>query len=330
MNIFKRIFSIKKNEDLLVINIFFFKIKFKKDISNKTLELKINTLEQEIKSKLSTILANEVRFFDMYIPPKKKMELNFLSIHLVDKCNNNCESCSHFCTLADNFKLDIKDFERQLTILSQKFHIKEIDLMGGEPLLHPEINTFFDITRKILPDTFICLHTNAILLPKMDETFWDSCRRNSIAFKITKYPTVEDFSSLLDLCLEKGVWIAGIINGKTFLHWMDKTGQGNIEENFFACKSKFGYCYILRDYRLYTCPTACYMNLYNSAFNTHIPEEKGIDIITASDEEIIKYLNTPLSTCKYCRNVHNLTPRPWRRSSRAEWEWDDAIYREQG
>ena len=111
---------------------------------------------------------------------------------------------------------------------------------------------------------------------------------------------------------------------------MDKTGQGNIEENFFACKSKFGYCYILRDYRLYTCPTACYMNLYNSAFNTHIPEEKGIDIITASDEEIIKYLNTPLSTCKYCRNVHNLTPRPWRRSSRAEWEWDDAIYREQG
>ena len=46
MNIFKRIFSIEKNEDLLVINIFFFKIKFKKDISNKTLELKINTLEQ--------------------------------------------------------------------------------------------------------------------------------------------------------------------------------------------------------------------------------------------------------------------------------------------
>ena len=322
MNVLGKIFSINKTPDYEIINFLFFKIKLKRLMYRHEVLLLLNRIleNQEI------IINNENKFFNMYVPPKIKPVLPFLSIHLVDKCNNNCESCSHFCTLADDFILDLQDYKRQLDILSQKFVINEIDLMGGEPLLHPQIDKIFDITREILPNTFICLHTNAILLPKMPQSFWESCRKNKVAFKITKYPTIGDFNALIDLCLENSIFIAAVINGMKFLHWMDRKGNGCINENFHACKLKFGHCYILRNYRLYTCPTACYMDLYNRYFNTSMPVEEGIDIIKSTDNEILAYLNTPIENCKYCRNVAKLTPRSWQRTTRNISEWDDEEY----
>lgn len=318
-NLFKKLFSIEKKGERIIMNFMFFKFKFKKHISNYELFSKLETI---IKMQ-ATIIDNESKFFKMYTPHKEKPVLPFLSIHLVDKCNNNCNSCSHFCTLADEFVLDLDDYKHQISILAQKFLIREIDLMGGEPLLHPKINKIFDITREILPNAFICLHTNAILLPKMQQNFWESCRKNKIAFKITKYPTIKDFNALIDLCLENSIFIAAIINGMKFLHWMDLEGRGNVDENFHACKSKFGHCYILRNYNLYTCPTACYMDLYNEYFNKNMPVERGIDIIKSTTDEILSYLNTPIENCKYCRNVMKLKPHSWRKSSRNSDEWDD-------
>ena len=322
MNLINKLFSIEKNRERIIINFMFFKLKFKKQISNDELYYKLDNI---IKTQ-TTIIENESKFFKMYTPPKVKPVLPFLSIHLVDKCNNNCNSCSHFCTLADDFVLDLDNYRHQISILAQKFIIREIDLMGGEPLLHPNIDKIFDITKEILPNTFICLHTNAILLPKMPQSFWESCRRNKVAFKITKYPTIGDFNALIDLCLENSIFIAAVINGMKFFHWMDRKGNGCINENFHACKLKFGHCYILRNYRLFTCPTACYMDLYNRYFNTSMPVEEGIDIIKSTDNEILTYLKTPIENCKYCRNVSELTPRPWQRTTKNISEWDDEEY----
>lgn len=135
---------------------------------------------------------------------------------------------------------------------------------------------------------------------------------------------MKNFSEVVDLCLRNEIRIETLINGNEFLHWMDRSGNGQIEENFHACKSKFGCCYILRNSKLYTCPTACYMDYYNRYFNTELPVETGIDIIYSSPEEILNYLKTPLSCCRYCRNVNKLKRRPWKRSQRKIDEWEDA------
>ena len=329
MNNKNKLFSIEKTNNRTIFRILFLKLTFDKKISNNRLYLRLDTILSQLKSlseKQSTILDNEKEFFKMYKQPETKPALPFLSVHLVDQCNNNCQGCSHFCTIANKFELTIEDYTRQLNTLVNKFHIHEIDLMGGEPLLHPNIEMFFEETRKILPHSVICLHTNGLLLHKMPESFWESCKKNHIDFKITRYPNVKDFTEIIDLCLKHGIYICGLINGTSFIHWMDRKGNGNIPENFKACKTKFGFCYILKDYRLYTCPTACYMPLYNDYFNENIPCENGIDIITASSSEILNYLQTPLETCKFCRNVHKLTAKPWQRTQRVISDWDDEAY----
>ena len=245
MKLIEKIFSVKNRKNHKVVHLLFFRMKFRQRVSN-----------QELLNKINAILCNEEKIIGKLIetskPKKGKAFLPFLSLHLVDKCNNNCESCSHFCTLADNFILNPSDYEKDLTILAHKFNVGEIDLMGGEPLLHPQIVKIIDITRRILPQTFICLHTNGILLPKMPDEFWEACRKNKIAFKITKYPVMKNFSEVVDLCLRNEIRIETLINGNEFLHWMDRSGNGQIEENFHACKSKFGCCYILRNSKLYT------------------------------------------------------------------------------
>lgn len=323
MNIFKRLFSLENQENYKIFNFLFFRLKLKKTISKCEFDKRINSLSNVITNE---ILNVQNKLLNKIESPKAKPVLPFLSIHMVNKCNNNCEACSHFCTLADDFVLNISDYEKDLAILAQKFHINEIDLMGGEPLLHPQISEIFDVTRKILQHTFICLHTNALLLKNMKEDFWESCRRNRICFKITKYPSLENFNEVVDLCLSNDIHVCSLINGNEFLHWMDKSGNGNVEDNFHACKTKFGCCYILKDSKLYTCPTACYMYLYNMHFDKNLPVEKGIDIIYSSPEDILKYLNTPIENCKYCHNVQKLKRKPWKRTSKNIDEWEDCKF----
>jgi ABC-2 type transport system ATP-binding protein len=72
-------------------------------------------------------------------------------IHLTDKCNLNCAGCLHFSSLCDEADfLDISEYEKDLQRISQltEGKIADIRILGGEPLLHPEVNVFLELTRK--------------------------------------------------------------------------------------------------------------------------------------------------------------------------------------
>jgi MoaA/NifB/PqqE/SkfB family radical SAM enzyme len=47
---------------------------------------------------------------------------------------------------------------------------------GGEPLLHPRILEIFTIARKYFPRTDLSFMTNGLLLLKMPEIFWETCK----------------------------------------------------------------------------------------------------------------------------------------------------------
>ena len=51
--------------------------------------------------------------------------------------------------------------------------IAEIQLLGGEPLLHPQITLFLETTRKHFPHNTINIVSNGILLKKQSKEFWD-------------------------------------------------------------------------------------------------------------------------------------------------------------
>jgi molybdenum cofactor biosynthesis enzyme MoaA len=108
-------------------------------------------------------------------PLKKKAKSNggrlekrkvFFEYHIVEHCNLNCRSCSHFSTLAEPFYLDIQEFSRDLRQMKNIVgeHIARVSICGGEPLLHPGISEFITEAHAIFPNVGRRIMTNGILL----------------------------------------------------------------------------------------------------------------------------------------------------------------------
>ena len=79
--------------------------------------------------------------------------------------------------------------------------------MGGEPLLHPNLNEILKITRKTLKETNILLFTNALLLNSKNETFWNTLFEENVILVITKYSINIDLNLITNLANKHNVKI---------------------------------------------------------------------------------------------------------------------------
>lgn len=244
-----------------------------------------------------------------------------LEIHIVDHCNLNCRGCTHFCNIAPKKFTDINVLSKDLLEISTKLEFGEIKLLGGEPLLHPDIHLFFYEVRKIFPTTKIILTSNLILLDKMDDRFWEGMKANDIRFQLTKYPPLNDkFQHYIDLINKKGIIIDNIHVADEFWLMRNPKGDSNPQEIYSTCCE--AYCRQLRNGRLYICPDACYMDYYNKYFKKNIPVDKGIDIYTNTGEQLYQYLTIPKETCKYCGPKKMVK---WQQSKKQIDEWNTDI-----
>ena len=113
---------------------------------------------------------------------KKINTLLSFAIHIVEHCNLNCISCAHISPVAKECFYDLNEYITEAKCLSSLFcsEIGELLLMGGEPLLHPDIIEFMRVSREAFIYGNILLVTNGILLDSMKQDFWDACRKYDI------------------------------------------------------------------------------------------------------------------------------------------------------
>jgi uncharacterized radical SAM superfamily Fe-S cluster-containing enzyme len=109
-----------------------------------------------------------------FVRLKPRKTLRF-ETDITGHCNLNCKCCNHFSPLVKESFVSLEGFENDFKRLSELTgrHNDNIDLMGGEPLLHPEINKIMDIARKYF-DGPINIVTNGIKLTAMDKEFWET------------------------------------------------------------------------------------------------------------------------------------------------------------
>ena len=251
-----------------------------------------------------------------------------LEIHVCDQCNLNCRGCSHYCNLVqeDRF-VDINNFEKDIKEVAKKLNFSEIKLLGGEPLLHPNLIEFFRLTREAFPKIKIILTTNLILLDTMKEDFWEAMKKYNIVFQLTKYPPMnEKFVHYLDLIASYNIPIDNIHVANEF--WLFKNPNGNSKPQEVYKQCCEAYCRQLRDGRLYICPDACYMDYYNKYFDKNIPVDKGIDIYKHTSSEIYNYLTTHKETCRYCFGKDKFKYVRWEKSQKQLDEWDGEVANE--
>jgi MoaA/NifB/PqqE/SkfB family radical SAM enzyme len=253
-----------------------------------------------------------------------------VEVHVVEHCNLNCSGCNHFSSLAEEEYLQPeqfeKDFKRLAELSKDYFAIK---ILGGEPLLHPQLTDFFDIARKYFPSTSIQVTTNGILLTKQTEEFWQNCNKNRITVSVSQYPIKLNKKEIKTIAKAHKVKI--VFNGSATENRMcklplDLSGSQNMKKSYQRCPISWGCCVTLRDGRLYTCCIAAHIRFFNEYFKQNLVpgDQDYVDIYKVnSKKEIIDYLEKPFPFCRYCKTKEIKFSQRWGVSKKEITEWID-------
>ena len=254
-----------------------------------------------------------------------KPPLPYLEFHLADHCNLNCKGCSHFSPIAEKRFADLNDYNRDLKQLQRLFStVRDIMLMGGEPLLNPQMELFLLATRSCFPKANIRIVTNGILLPQMSKTFWNVCRSCSVDIGITIYPPLkEKESALVQLVKSNGVKV--ITRSVTSFHaFYNRKGDTDQKAAFKRCRDRW-YTPILREGKIYICPKPATLRYFNEKYDLEIPTTGFVDIYTPglSGWDVRDRLDEASSACCYCTLGWDVIPVfSWETSKPVLQDWD--------
>ena len=220
------------------------------------------------------------------------MNLSNLQIHIVDHCNLTCDLCGHFSNITSPSYLEIDWFQEQITRVSKLFDsIRRLLILGGEPLLHPNLVEFLAVSRKHFPHTNIELWTNGILLERQKEDFWKALNRLDIELQMSCFPGINvDKTRILELARMFNVRLI-MQDIKDFYILFNPKGDSNPKIAFAHCGSKD--CTQLYNGKLYLCPRPAYIHNLNEKQGTQIMvKECNYVSIFSNDakEKITEYL----------------------------------------
>lgn len=257
------------------------------------------------------------------------MKLLQFEVDIVSHCNLNCKCCSQFSSIAGEEYIEPKDMEKDFRRLGELFHNEagRIYLIGGEPLLHPDIIECMRIARRHFTKGQISVFTNGILLLQCSREFWLTCSDLGIDIIVTKYPVRIDYEAIKKKALEYHIGFDFFGTSQDFKYMtnlgLDIEGRQQIEDSFTHC-IEANNCVKLKKGRLYTCTRPAAIYKFNQFFHTDLQEseEDSIDIYKAgTGKEILEFLAKPIPFCRYC-NVHGKkTAMEWGKSEGKIAEW---------
>ena len=254
------------------------------------------------------------------------------SVHLCEHCNLNCAGCDNFSPLASEEYADLniykKDIERLSTLSGGDAY--RILLMGGEPFLNPSAIEYAKIARIFFPKARIAFVSNGLLVKKLEEDFFDVCRRYRIGIDLTPYPIDLDYRDLQEYIKSKGV-VSGLQKDSMENNWRKEplSLDGRQLEspaitNWINCYAS-NNCIALRNGRL-SCTKLTASHHFINYFKDeckemYYSERDFIDIYKANSiKEILDFFAKPLPFCKYC-NPDKTEHIGWKQSNKTIQEW---------
>ena len=248
----------------------------------------------------------EPRFSTKLIHFAKGIFLQFRKLHFVEmivttKCNLRCMNCSNLIPeiqhKAEHVPFDI--FKRDFDMLMSNFdYIYCLQIHGGEPLLHPEIDKILAYVLKSKNKIWIIkIITNGTVLPS--QNLLNVISRQNVMVGASNYKINEGLRDKL-----RTIYAT---NHVFFMQFAEK--QWNIfkkpEKETFSIrelKSKYEKCLnniypSYKNKKLYLCS-----RLANIVTQKDNIEDDGIELSFSSKKGAIKFLKKDYSiNCKYCQ-----------------------------
>ncbi len=124
-----------------------------------------------------------------------KPVLPFVETMVTQVCNLSCHGCTNYSDLShrgyvswDQGRIHIESWLRRVTI-------NDFGIMGGEPLINPDIEKWIEGVRLLMPAAQIRFTTNGLLLKKKPHIVKLLHDAGNVVFKITRHLTDDDLNA---------------------------------------------------------------------------------------------------------------------------------------
>lgn len=244
--------------------------------------------------------SSDTSIIDQYLDSS---HLPYLEFHVADHCNLNCVACEHYSGLMkekkftnfDSWKKDMEKFHEYIK------DIGNIRLLGGEPLLHEDLDKFLYTTRELYPFSNIMIVTNALLVKSMPQKLIDAIHENNIVIYISFYPPLEKKMPEIEAFLqEQNIPFAKTPLITQFTKKQLLTPHNSMKESFANCNQS--HCNNLYEGKIAACFLPFTTHYFNEYFNTEIPNTGALDLYEdgLTTRKIKEHLITPWDRCLYC------------------------------
>lgn len=244
-----------------------------------------------------------------------------IEINVVDHCNLTCNNCNHASPEVQEKYLEPSELYRQLLQLKLSYKSWQVKLIGGEPLLHPDLLTIVKLVKKSCIAKKILLVTNGTLLPKMSEEIWHLIDGLEISIYPTPGLSRKKFETYKALARRYNTRLNALYY-PTFQVVFSSLGNDDadlVQRIFNTCKkAHLWHCHGIHHGYFYRCPQSIYIP---QLLNLDDPQFENDRVkITGNAKKTKMYLRKflaskqPLHACRYClgdigiEQPHELNP----------------------
>lgn len=237
-----------------------------------------------------------------FSPYKNRDELFLLSVHVSATCNLKCTHCSSMCGMQTiHKKIDMNMTLNSIKKLSNIFKsIIKIQIVGGEPLLCPELLDFLHSVRICYPLSKIEIVTNGTLLMQKEDLFYTRLSQDNISISVSYYPMLSNcIDETNKLLKEKEISYTISDKIQFFYKFYDLSGNSDPLSTYYNCQS-IHYCkngLTLFENYLYPCVAPIALERAGLI----ISSQYGINLTSSvTKNDIIGLLCTPINICRFC------------------------------
>lgn len=230
--------------------------------------------------------------------------LKQFDVNIVDHCNMKCKGCLRYSNLVDepayaDFDGMIRDWKQIKRLF---WGVERVKLMGGEPMLNPNLCDFIREARSAFPDADVMVTTNALLINENCHKLFETMKENNVFFDISLYqPLEKKIDRIKDILDSNGVWYEINSTKGNFYKIRSAEPRYNPEEMYEACQAK--NCHHLREGKISVCSAPQYAHYMNERYGTKMPTNAGVyDIYDSGIDswELDDRLSHSFENCRYC------------------------------
>ncbi len=253
--------------------------------------------------------------------------IDFMEVLVTKHCNLNCRRCAHFSNInTESSFLDLDEYESYLVQLRNKFEsISIFQLIGGEPLLNPQLDSYVFLARKYLPDSRIEILTNGSLVLKMPRKLIDAIVQCKVSVHITQYPPVrKNLFQILDFFEKEGIRY-DITEPVTHFDKVLTLKEEDGKQTYKKYHKTECICHGIEEGRIYLCPTISRLYDVQDFFEIHIEKEEllnsSIDLMSNDIDgwDILQYFSHPTPLCRYCSTERECLPWETGQPHKEDW-----------